>query len=154
MNGPSVEDRFAIDDLYNEYMWALDTGDTNAFVAKFTDDADVWEDQPDGSTWKGSGKDQVREFVLKYHSDPHFPGHQHRESTRVFEADPEGRPEHWAVKSYVFATTFDVASHSAKAYWSGYYRDIVAKQDGEWKFVFRWIAPWKGEVLEGFGGRS
>ena len=153
LRGPSIADRIAIDDLYNEYLWALDTADTDGWVDTFFPDGFVWEDQPDGSTWKGETPEDLRAFVLKYHLAPGWAGHQHRESTRVFEPDPLGRPDHWAVRSYVFATRFDVETHRADAYWSGYYRDVVAKRDGEWKFVSRWIAPWKGEVLARFEGR-
>jgi len=32
------EDRHAIEDLYAEYVWALDTGDVPAFLALFTPD--------------------------------------------------------------------------------------------------------------------
>jgi hypothetical protein len=149
--GLSVEDRIAIDDLYNEYLWALDTGDTQGWIDKFAPDAEVWEDQKDGSTWKGRGHDELLALITKYHADPHFPGHQHREGSRVFAPDPDGRPDHWAAKSYAFATTFDAdGTYRADAYWAGYYRDIVGKIDGEWKFVHRWIAPWKGSVLERF----
>lgn len=143
----SYEDRTAIDDLYVEYAWALDTGDTEGWMATFFDDASVWEDQPDGSTWKGEGVAKLREFILKYHTKPGFPGHQHRETTRLMTPDPEGRPDTWAAKSYIIATFFDVETHSSEAYWAGWYRDVVEKRDGEWKFTFRYIAPWKGEVL-------
>lgn len=151
-SAPSPQDRAEIDDLYNEYLWALDTGDSDAFVDTFFDDATILEDQPDGSTWRGSGHGDVRAFVRKYHDDPAFPGHQHRETTRVIRPDAQGRPDTWELRSYVFATRFDVETHSANLYWSGYYRDVVAKRDGEWRFVERWIAPWKGDVLSGFSG--
>ncbi|WP_291043446.1 nuclear transport factor 2 family protein [Herbiconiux sp.] len=153
LGGPGLEDRVAIDDLYNEYLWALDTGDTQGWLDTFTEDAEAWEDQPDGSTWKMTGKEALRDLIEKYHGDPGFPGHQHREGTRIFRADPEGRPDHWVVKSYTFATTFDVESHTATLYWAGYYRDVVVKRDGEWKLLRRWIAPWKGEVLSAFQER-
>jgi hypothetical protein len=150
--GPGIADRIAIDDLYSEYLWALDTGDTEGWLNAFAPDAEVWEDQRDGTTWKGRGREELRQLILKFHGDPHFPGHQHRETARLFSADPEGRPDHWAVKSYTSATAFDVETHTATLYWAGYYRDIVGRIDGEWKLVKRWIAPWKGEVLSRFGG--
>jgi len=151
LKGPGIVDRIAIDDLFTEYLWALDTGDTEGWLNAFADDAEVWETQKDGSIWKGRGRDDLRELIGKYHGNPEFPGHQHREGTRLFEPDPEGRPDHWAAKSYTFATNFDVESHSATLYWAGYYRDIVGKVDGEWKLVKRWIAPWMGDVLSRFG---
>jgi hypothetical protein len=152
--GPGADDRIAIDDLYNEYLWALDTGDTDAVVACFAEHAELRETQRDESVWVGNGLDDVREFVLKYHTAPSFPGHQHRETQRVFRPDPDGRADHWWAQSYILATVFDVETHTATAYWAGYYRDIVAKIDGEWVFVFRWIAPWKGDVLSRFGARA
>ena len=33
----AIEDRHAIEDLYAQYVWALDTGDVNAFLALFTE---------------------------------------------------------------------------------------------------------------------
>ena len=152
--GPGIDDRIEIDDLYNEYMWALDTGDTEAYLDCFADDAEVRETQADETVWSGRGREVIRELIEKYHADPGFPGHQHRETQRIFRPDPEGRPDHWWVQSYSFATAFDVASHTANLYWAGYYRDVVAKVDGQWLFVCRWIAPWKGDVLERFTGRA
>lgn len=152
--GPGVEDRLEIEDLYNEYMWALDTGDTEGYLDCFAEDAELRETQADGSLWSGQGREVIRELIMKYHADPNFPGHQHRETQRIYRPDPEGRADHWWVQSYSFATAFDTASHTASLYWAGYYRDIVAKVDGEWVFVFRWIAPWKGDVLERFGAAA
>ena len=38
MTGPTTEDRLAIYELYARYSWALDTGDTDGYVALFTAD--------------------------------------------------------------------------------------------------------------------
>ncbi|MET4639519.1 nuclear transport factor 2 family protein [Mycetocola sp. 2940] len=154
IQGPSLEDRIAIDDLFSQYLWALDTGDTEAWLGSFAEGAEAWEDQPDGSTWKVQGRDGLLQLIQKYHGDPKFPGHQHRETARLFSPDPEGRPDHWAARCYTSATAFDIESHSATLYWTGYYRDIVGKIDGEWKLIRRWIAPWTGEVLKRFEGRA
>lgn len=147
---PPLQDRLEIDDLYVRYLWALDTGDSDAYVDTFFADGIVREDQQDGSTFEGIGHEEVRKFVHKYHGDPAWAGHQHRETNRIFQLDPESRSDHYCVQSYVFSTVFDTDAHAASVTWAGYYRDVVARRDGEWKFVERWIAPWKGAVLKRF----
>ena len=49
MNGPGAQDRLEILELYARYSWALDTGDTDGYVALFTDDAEVTEETRDGT---------------------------------------------------------------------------------------------------------
>jgi hypothetical protein len=49
VRGPSVQDRLAIHDLYARYSWALDTGDTDGYVALFTVDAEATEETRDGT---------------------------------------------------------------------------------------------------------
>ncbi len=41
MARPTPDDESAIRDLYARYSWALDTGDTDGYVALFTDDAEA-----------------------------------------------------------------------------------------------------------------
>lgn len=138
-------DRLAVDDLYNRYLWALDGGDTDGWMATFTRDAEVLEDQPDGTTWRGAGPAGLREFIEKYHRDPGFPGHQHRETTRMVMPGTDVAADRISFRSYVFA----IASHPgepSRLYWSGYYRDVVERVQGEWLFASRWIAPWRGAV--------
>ena len=53
------EDRHAIDDLYAEYVWALDTGDVPAFLALFTPDG-VFGDTA-GKIYKG--QDAIGAYV-------------------------------------------------------------------------------------------
>lgn len=143
-----IEDRIEIEDLYNEYLWALDSGDSEGYAECFAPDAVLREDHPDGNVRETKGRQAIHDFVLRYHQDPGFAGHQHRESTRIFLNDPEGRPDHYAVRSTTWALHYFADTGEAKLHYAGYYRDIVGKVDGEWKLVSRWIAPWQGEVLE------
>lgn len=141
-----LEDRAEIEDLYNEYLWALDTGDSEAYADCFAEHATLREDHPDGKTREIVGRSAIHEFVQRYHQTPGFAGHQHRESSRIFLADPEGRPDHYGIRSTTWALKYDGETGHAHLHYAGYYRDVVGKIDGEWKLVSRWIAPWKGDV--------
>ena len=142
-----IEDRIEIEDLYNEYLWALDTGDSESYAEVFAPEGVVREDHPDGTVREIKGREAIRDFVQRYHQSPGFAGHQHRESTRIFLPDPESRPDHYAVRSTTWALTYNGDTGEAHLHYAGYYRDVVGKIDGEWKLVSRWISPWKGEVL-------
>ena len=149
MNGPGTDDRMGIIDLYARYCWALDTGDTDAYVALFTDDAEAVEELRDGTLDICKGKSEIRRLVLKFHEREDFPGHQHQMAQLVFEPDPNNRPDHWIVRSYAWAT-INHPPEPPKLYWVGHIRDIVAKIDGEWLIRSKQIMGWSGEVLSGF----
>jgi hypothetical protein len=68
----------------------------------------------------------------------------------VFDPDPEGRPDHWVVRMYAWATIQPV-DEKPHLHWCGHVRDVVAKVDGEWKIAYKSIMGWKGEVLSRFG---
>jgi hypothetical protein len=137
---PSVEDRVLILDLYARYSWALDTGDTDAYVALYTPDAVIYENVPDGVR-QVEGRDAIRDFTLRFHGNPDFPGRQHRISQIVISPDPECRADRFKVRSYVIATdTKD--GYEPTVFWCGYGEDVVAKVDGEWLIETREIKPW------------
>ena len=147
---PSPEDRAAIEDLYARYYWATDTGDSAAYVACFSPDAVIYEMQPDGSLLKAG----VSEFIERYHRQSRVIGHQHRQSNTRYEPDPDGRPDHWRLWAYTFATHAepndpDTPDHpAARVTWSGYTADTVGKRDGRWLILEKAIAPWTGNVID------
>lgn len=147
MRRPSLEDRLLIEELYARYSWALDTGDTDGYVSLFLPDAEVVENLPD-RVERCRGHERIREFVLRFHRRPDFPGLQHRSTQLLIEPDPEGRDDHWLVRSYVLTTRF--RDGAAELYWCGYCEDVVAKADGEFRFACRDIRPWAGDVLSRF----
>lgn len=149
MKGPATEDRIAIVDLYARYCWALDTGDTDGYVALFTEDAEASEETREGTLEIRRGRAEIRKLVLKFHERPDFPGHQHQMSQHVFEPDPEGRADHWLVRSYAWAT-INRPPAAPYLHWCGYIRDIVAKVEGEWLIRSKEIMGWGGEVLARF----
>jgi hypothetical protein len=150
---PSLEDRALIDDLSTAYLWALDTCNTDALCACFTDDCTIRHDEPDGETSVETGQDGLRKLMMRFHGNPEFAGHQHREANRVYLPEDSG-PDRVASRSYVFTTHFEPETESARTFWAGYYRDIMVRRDGEWKYLERWIAPWKGAPIAAFPGQT
>lgn len=150
MTGPSAQDRVEIYELYARYSWALDTGDTDAYVALFTADAQATEETRTGELEVRKGHAEIRKLVLKFHERADFPGHQHQMGQFVFEPDPQGRPHHWVVRSYAWATV-SRPPQPPYLHWCGHVRDVVAKVDGAWKIRSKAIMAWKGEVLSRFG---
>ena len=149
MNGPSTEDRLQILELYARYCWALDTGDTDAYVALFTADAEATEETRDRGLEVRKGRDEIRKLVLKFHQRPEFPGHQHQMSQFVFEPDPLQRADHWVVRSYAWAT-INHPPAPPHLHWCGHIRDVIAKVDGQWLIRSKDIMGWAGAVLAGF----
>jgi hypothetical protein len=149
MTGPNTEDRLGIFELYARYSWALDTGDTDGYVDLFTDDSEATEESREGTLEVLKGKDDIRHLVLKFHNREGFPGHQHQMGQFVFEADPQGRPDHWLVRSYAWAT-INHPPEPPHLHWCGHVRDVVAKIDGRWLIRSKDIMGWAGAVLERF----
>ena len=152
MDGPSTHDRTEIYELYARYSWALDTGDTDGYVAMFTDDAEMTEETASGQIEIRKGHEAIRTLVLKFHDRPDFPGHQHQMGQFVFDPDPEGRADHWVVRSFAWAT-INHPPEPPHLHWCGHVRDVVAKVDGAWKFRAKAIMGWQGDVLSRFAER-
>ncbi len=149
MAGPGAQDRTEIYELYARYSWALDTGDTEGYLDLFTDDAEATEETSTGELEVRKGRAEIRKLILKFHERPDFPGHQHQMAQFVFEPDPEGRPEHWVVRSYAWAT-INHPPAKPHLHWCGHIRDVVCKEDGGWKIRSKDIMGWAGEVLSRF----
>jgi hypothetical protein len=145
---PAAEDVLLIHELYARYSWALDTGNTEDYVRLFLPSATVYESTSTGVN-EAMGHDAIRAFVLRFHGNPEFPGRQHRISQIVIDPDPQGRPDHWLVRSYVL-TTETAPGAPPTLFWSGCAFDTVAKVAGEWRIAEREIRPWAGEQLERF----
>ena len=152
MPGPSAQDRTEIYELYARYSWALDTGDTEGYLDLFTDDAEATEETSTGELEVRKGRSEIRKLILKFHERPDFPGHQHQMAQFVFESDPEGRADHWVVRSYAWAT-INRPPAPPHLHWCGHIRDAVCKSGGEWKIRSKDIMGWAGEVLSGFKTR-
>ncbi len=139
MSALSVEDRLAIEDLYADYVWALDTGDVHGFLALFTEDA-VFGDTA-GRRYRGQVAigDYVAGLV---NSDP-FRGRQHIISGKRFAAVAGGIgvTAYWLVTKWGKATgakTIEVAGHSD---------DVVVRTDAGWRFRQRIVHYWNDTDL-------
>lgn len=152
MTGPDTQDRLAILELYARYSWALDTGDTDGYVALFTPACAATEEAGDGTLEVLHGRDEIRRLVRKFHDRPDFPGHQHQMAQFVFEPDPAGRPDHWQVRSYAWAT-INRPPAPPHLHWCGHVRDVVARVEGQWLIAEKDIMGWAGKVLERFAAR-
>jgi hypothetical protein len=115
----------------------------------FTADAEATEETRDGMLEVRKGREEIRRLVLKFHDRPDFPGHQHQMAQFVFEPDPQGRPDHWQVRSYAWAT-INRPPAPPHLHWCGHIRDTVAKVDGQWLIASKDIMGWAGKVLERF----
>ncbi|HTN13414.1 MAG TPA: nuclear transport factor 2 family protein [Sphingomonadaceae bacterium] len=149
MARPPVEDELAIRELYARYCWALDTGDTDGYCDLFTDDAEATEETSSGGLEVRKGRDEIRKLVLKFHDRADFPGHQHQMAQFVFDPVPQGRPDHWVVRTYAWAT-INHPPEPPHLHWCGHVRDVVAKVDGEWKIAAKDIMGWAGDILSRF----
>lgn len=149
MTAPAPEDELAIQRLYARYSWMLDTGDTDGYVALFTEDAKATEETASGELEVRQGHDEIRKLVLKFHDRPDFPGHQHQMAQFIYEPDPQGRPDHWQVRCYAWAT-INRPPEPPHLHWCGHIRDVVAKVDGEWLIAEKDIMGWAGDILKRF----
>ncbi|WP_291051783.1 nuclear transport factor 2 family protein [Herbiconiux sp.] len=150
--GPGSDDRAAIDDLYNTYLWALDTQDIDLYVGTFWPDAAFKETQLDGSVETWTGADSIRAF-----SESHFggySGHQHRESNRLYLPDENGGTDRWGIRAYWFASHREAGTGEVTFSSTGHSRDIVERRDGVWRFAQRWVERWPGDLAHPLAAAS
>lgn len=129
----SVEDRLAIERLYADYAWALDTGDVDGVMATFWPDA-VMED-PIGRF----GPDEehgVRVFFERIAARPDFAGRQHWVSQLKLRAVDGGA----VADCYVFVPA-SYRRGGVNIHLTAFYRDRLEVHDGEWRFRERLVGP-------------
>jgi len=144
----TVTDRLQIQDLYARYSWALDTGNVDDFVACFTTDAAIIEEVfEDPDRWDGASG--IRALAEHYKSAPNFPGRQHHSSQLLV----EGPVEDCRARSFVFVTECQGEPPFLLRF-TGYYEDILVKQENEWLYKERTIRLWDGPALKNFPGKG
>ena len=139
----AIEDRMAIEDLYADYVWALDSGDVKGFLTLFTTDA-VFGDTA-GNRYKGHA--EIGGYVTKLVTSAPFRGRQHFLSGFRYAADGDrvGIKAYWLVTKWVKATgvkTVEVSGHSD---------DAAVKVGGRWRFSQRIVHYWSDTDLPWVG---
>jgi len=139
MSLPSIEGRLAIEDLYSDYVWALDSGDVPGFLALFTEDA-VFGDTA-GNRYKGHAA--IRGYVNDLVHSERFRGRMHFISAKRFTATG-GRI---GVTSYWLVTKWAKASGAKTVEVSGHADDAFVKVGGRWRFSQRIVHYWSDTDL-------
>lgn len=136
-------DRVEIEALFADYAWAVDTADVDAVMQLFSVDA-VMQD-PFGR-FAGSGPDGVRLFFEGLFARPEFAGRMHMVSQLMLA--PVG--DDYRVDSYALVPAA-FPNGAVNVHLLAFYRDVVRREDGQWKFVERLVGPrWeRGEVDSG-----
>ncbi len=151
-NNSYAEDRALIEDLQARYMFALDFGDLDSYVATFTEDGilDIGEGE-----WRG--RDSIRHILASM---------PRRDDTLAAPGKPELHPatgRHSIVnivlkiegdtaygRAYWFHMSNNNSRRSANLDSYGHYEDVIVKVNGIWLFsrrkifneeVAKWAAP-------------
>jgi len=126
--GPlTVEDRLLIRELYARYVWAMDTGDLDAFAVCYA---------PGGRLDVGRPADTpeaLKEWLAEFLKDSAFPGSQHHYNQFVMDGDTSRCDvrAYWARLYRLPGTT------GSQIIAQGYYTDTVVKVEGGWRFLVK-----------------
>lgn len=137
----TTEDRLNILDVYARQAWALDTGDVEAYVATFAEDAVL------DLARQHHGHDAIRQFATEFRArDVGLPGSQHHVDQVVMEGDGAN----CSVRAYV-TRTYRMSGrgrNNTLIIWQGYYMDSLVKRDGHWLIQQQVGRAWEGAVLD------
>jgi uncharacterized protein (TIGR02246 family) len=142
----ATDDRHAIEDLYAEYVWALDSGDVKGFLALFTPDA-VFGDTA-GNIYQGHGA--IGAYVRDLVARPVFRGRQHIISHLRYQPSA-GRI---GVKAYWLVTKWAKASGAKTVEVSGHSDDVFVYTGGQWRFAQRLVHYWNDTDLPWAGAKG
>jgi len=127
---PSIEDRFAINDLFVRYTTALDAGDVDTIVGCFTEDGAL--ESP--VVGKYRGRDGIRAFSERF-AAMHRRGVQLRHVISNLAMTVDGDRAH-ATCYLVTIMTIDGKSQLTPP---GHYDCELRKVDGDWLFQHRLV---------------
>lgn len=144
----ATDDRLEIRELISRCAWALDTGDTEAFVGCFcTDGVLLWDVFASPDRWQGEAA--LRHFAEFFRAQPTSAGRQHHVTNTVITPDAEGA----RAMSYVtVALRQGHGPHLLSV--MGYYEDTFRRQAGQWRLAERVIRDWSGPILKRMAGQT
>lgn len=132
----AAADRFAIEDLFARYHWALDMADTAAFVDTLVDDA-VVEIHFHAQCFRYQGAAGMAELIDRMRAWNRFPGCQHHGGQLLLEADEQG----WRARSFLLvAEARGEPPYSVR--YAGRSDDRLVRHDGQWRFGHRIVRLW------------
>ena len=137
----TTQDRLDMQDLVARNAWALDTGDTEAFVATFAADAVL------DLAARHEGQAALRKFAEDFRmGDPWLPGSQHVTNQMIIEGDGERA----TIRSYVqrIHRLPGRGRNNCSVVWAGYFNDVCVKTGGKWLFKERVGRAWEGKAVE------
>lgn len=124
-----MNDHDAIRRLLADYCFGTDTGDIERWVGTFTDDI-VWEG---GAFGRFEGKEAARAYSKATGDAPKYMRHINSNALIDIEGDAA------SVNSYI--QVYDQSGETPSLIFSGFYRDKLVKQNGQWLISFRALLP-------------
>lgn len=143
MNGSvlTAADRFAIEDLFSVYHWALDTADVEGFADTFVEDGRV-ELQIMNHTTHYQGRAGFVDLAESLRVWDRFPGCQHYAGQLLIEGDSD----RCRVRSFVFITDCR-GKPPYELRFAGRSDDRLVRYNGRWLFEQRLVRLWHGDGM-------
>jgi uncharacterized protein (TIGR02246 family) len=134
----SADDRFAIHDLFMEYVWAADTGDLEGYVATFMAAALLVDS--DGRSHRGAAA--IRAYAHAFLSQPNGRGRIH------FFQQMTVKPEGAGLRVFSFWTVAQATAspREIRLRSLGTCDDLCLRVEGRWRFAERRIGRWNDET--------
>lgn len=139
----SPDERVAVERLFADYAWALDTGDRERFISLFTEDGRI-EDL--GRRYEGPRRSGPGGFIDEMRAAARFRGKQHWATHTLLTPDGGDR---WTARSFAMVTTLHITGATCVDM-VGHFRDVLVKDDGRWLFAERVLSRWDEEMLADF----
>ena len=134
----SAEDRFAVHDLFMEYVWAADTGDLDGYVATFLKEALLVDS--DGRSHRGEAA--IRSYAHAFLSQSNGRGRIH------FFQQMTVKPEGEGLRVFSFWTVVQATAspRETRVRSLGTCDDLCLRAEGKWRFAERRIGRWNDET--------
>ncbi|HSV46800.1 MAG TPA: nuclear transport factor 2 family protein [Ramlibacter sp.] len=137
----TAADRFAIEDLFSTYHWALDTADVEGFADTFVENGMV-ELQIMAHTTRYHGRAGVIDLAESLRVWDRFPGCQHYAGQMLI----EGGGDRCRARSFVFMSDCR-GKPPYEMRFAGRSDDRLVRIEGQWLFEQRLIRLWQGDAM-------
>jgi hypothetical protein len=131
--GLSIEDQLEIQGLAARYNHAVDSGDADGFIATFSEKGAL-----NAGAFVVEGHTALGEFATNFASSVREP--RHVATNLVIDGDGDKATLKAYVQMYVLAGEPGGPAQQT-IMTSGKYDDVLAREDGSWKFVQRVFTP-------------